>query len=63
MLVNFTESNGSYKFLHKDYLGSILAISDEAGNKLEQRHFDAWDLWRMWRKSCGLSEWRDKLVK
>ncbi|WP_164465142.1 RHS repeat-associated core domain-containing protein [Chryseobacterium lactis] len=41
-LKNFTENNGSYKFLHKDYLGSILAISDEAGNKLEQRHFDAW---------------------
>jgi len=36
------ETNGSYKFLHKDYIGSILAISDEAGNKLEQRHFDAW---------------------
>ncbi|REC49015.1 RHS repeat-associated core domain-containing protein [Chryseobacterium pennipullorum] len=39
---NYTEASGSYKFLHKDYLGSILAISDEAGNKLEQRHFDAW---------------------
>lgn len=39
---NYTENTGSYKFLHKDYLGSILAISDEAGNKLEQRHFDAW---------------------
>jgi len=39
---NYTEANGSYKFLHKDYLGSILAVSDEAGNKLEQRHFDAW---------------------
>lgn len=41
-LKDFTESNGSFKFLHKDYIGSILAISDEAGNKLEQRHFDAW---------------------
>ncbi len=41
-LKNFNETNGSYKFLHKDYIGSILAISDEAGNKLEQRHFDAW---------------------
>lgn len=41
-LKNFTESSGSYKFLHKDYIGSILAISDEVGNKLEQRHFDAW---------------------
>ncbi|MCP1301658.1 type IV secretion protein Rhs [Chryseobacterium sp. S0630] len=41
-LKNFTENSGSYKFLHKDYIGSVLAISDEAGNKLEQRHFDAW---------------------
>ncbi|MCQ9639363.1 T6SS effector amidase Tae4 family protein, partial [Chryseobacterium sp. WG14] len=41
-LKDFTESSGSYKFLHKDYIGSILAISDEVGNKLEQRHFDAW---------------------
>nr|WP_315030830.1 RHS repeat-associated core domain-containing protein [uncultured Chryseobacterium sp.] len=41
-LKNYDESTGSYKFLHKDYLGSILAISDDAGNKLEQRHFDAW---------------------
>ncbi|WP_261511050.1 RHS repeat-associated core domain-containing protein [Chryseobacterium paludis] len=39
---NFDQAGGSYKFLHKDYLGSIIAISDEAGNKLEQRHFDAW---------------------
>ncbi|AZA80695.1 hypothetical protein C1637_12285 [Chryseobacterium lactis] len=41
-LKNFDETSGSYKFLHKDYLGSILAISDETGNKLEQRHYDAW---------------------
>ncbi|WP_250254947.1 RHS repeat-associated core domain-containing protein [Chryseobacterium sp. Marseille-Q3244] len=41
-LKNFGETSGSYKFLHKDYIGSILAISDEAGNKLEQRHYDAW---------------------
>ncbi|MCT2409967.1 FG-GAP-like repeat-containing protein [Chryseobacterium antibioticum] len=41
-LKDFGQSSGSYKFLHKDYLGSILAISDEAGNKIEQRHFDAW---------------------
>ncbi|MEC5395515.1 RHS repeat-associated core domain-containing protein [Bergeyella sp. RCAD1439] len=39
---DYNESSGSYKFLHKDYLGSILAISDEAGNKIEQRHYDAW---------------------
>ena len=28
--------------LHKDYLGSVLAISDEEANILEQRSFDAW---------------------
>ena len=39
---DYKEEAGSYKFLHKDYLGSILAISDEEGNKLEQRHYDAW---------------------
>ncbi|WP_294251856.1 RHS repeat-associated core domain-containing protein [uncultured Chryseobacterium sp.] len=41
-LKDYGETTGSYKYLHKDYLGSILAISDEAGNKLEQRHYDAW---------------------
>ena len=39
---SYSENTGSYKFLHKDYIGSILAISDAAGNKLEQRHYDAW---------------------
>ncbi|WP_407509334.1 RHS repeat-associated core domain-containing protein [Elizabethkingia anophelis] len=41
-LKDFTQSNGSYKFLHKDYLGSILAISDEEGNLVQETHFDAW---------------------
>lgn len=41
-LKDFTESTPKFVFLHKDYLGSILAISDEMGNALEKRHFDAW---------------------
>ncbi|WP_228452004.1 RHS repeat domain-containing protein [Chryseobacterium sp. G0186] len=41
-LKDYGQTGGSYRFLHKDYLGSILAISDEAGNKVEQRHYDAW---------------------
>jgi RHS repeat-associated protein len=41
-LKDFEKSSGSYKFLHKDYLGSILAITDQDGKRLEQRHFDAW---------------------
>lgn len=41
-LKDFAESTVKFVFLHKDYLGNILAISDEAGNALEKRHFDAW---------------------
>ncbi|WP_066433510.1 FG-GAP-like repeat-containing protein [Chryseobacterium sp. CCH4-E10] len=41
-LKEYDNEKGTFKFLHKDYLGSILAISDEEGKKLEQRHFDAW---------------------
>lgn len=41
-LKDFGTSTPKFVFLHKDYLGSILAITDEAGTKLEQRHFDAW---------------------
>jgi RHS repeat-associated protein len=38
----YPSGSGSFKFLHKDYLGTILAISDETGNAVEKRHFDAW---------------------
>ena len=41
-LKDFSQNSGSYKFLHKDYLGSILAISDDEGNLVEETHFDAW---------------------
>ncbi|WP_431610887.1 RHS repeat-associated core domain-containing protein [Chryseobacterium sp. 'Rf worker isolate 10'] len=41
-LKNFDEKDGAYRFLHKDYLGSILAITDQDGKRLEQRHYDAW---------------------
>ncbi|MCL1666561.1 hypothetical protein M2T82_00645 [Elizabethkingia ursingii] len=55
-LKDFTQSSGSYKFLHKDYLSSILAISDEEGNLVEEVHFDAWGLCTKWRKPGGLSD-------
>lgn len=41
-LKDFNQSQASYHYLHKDYLGSILAITDSNGKKLEQRHYDAW---------------------
>ena len=31
-----------YHYLHRDYLGSILAITDADGDLVEERHFGAW---------------------
>ncbi|ADF50797.1 MAG: hypothetical protein CMP12_01930 [Zunongwangia sp.] len=43
----FHEEKGSstvsnYFYLHRDYLGSILSITDSNGNFKKKRHFDAW---------------------
>lgn len=38
---NTTVTEG-YHYLHRDYQGTILAISDQLGNVEEQRHYDAW---------------------
>ena len=37
-----TNNPAAYHYLHRDYLGSILAITNSAGNIVEKRHFDAW---------------------
>ena len=29
-------------YLHRDYLGSIIMLTDENGNIAERRHFDPW---------------------
>ncbi len=44
LLKNFAETTAKYVFLHKDYLGTILAITSDTGAILEQRHFDAWGI-------------------
>ncbi|CEN36677.1 RHS repeat domain-containing protein [Capnocytophaga cynodegmi] len=31
-----------YLYLHRDYLGSIALITDDNGNAVEKRHFNAW---------------------
>lgn len=31
-----------YLYLHRDYLGSITLITDDNGNAVEKRHFNAW---------------------
>jgi RHS repeat-associated protein len=40
-LANSTIVDKKY-YLHRDYLGSIIAISDETGVAVERRQFDAW---------------------
>ncbi|WP_299112096.1 RHS repeat-associated core domain-containing protein [uncultured Winogradskyella sp.] len=35
-------NESDYYYLHRDYLGSILLITDGNGNAKEKRHFDAW---------------------
>ena len=42
LVKDYNSSTANYHFLHKDYIGSILAITDQNGTKVEQRHFDAW---------------------
>lgn len=40
-----TKSNGTtqnYLYLHRDYQGTILAITNDSGAIVEKRHFDAW---------------------
>ncbi|MFC5283652.1 RHS repeat-associated core domain-containing protein [Pedobacter alpinus] len=37
-----TQINSQMYYLHRDYLGSILSITDDQGASKEQRHFDAW---------------------
>ena len=37
-----SETEAAFHYLHRDYLGSILAITDSSGSVVEQRQFGAW---------------------
>ncbi|UZD37493.1 polymorphic toxin type 23 domain-containing protein [Capnocytophaga ochracea] len=41
-VLSVTDDSGKYLYLHRDYLGSITLITDNTGNAVERRHFDAW---------------------
>ena len=41
-VLSVTDDSEKYLYLHRDYLGSITLITDNAGNPIERRHFDAW---------------------
>jgi RHS repeat-associated protein len=40
--VDIVQNTGTYVYLHRDYQGSIMAISDNNGNVLQKRLYDAW---------------------
>ncbi|MBU3026762.1 RHS repeat-associated core domain-containing protein [Zobellia galactanivorans] len=48
-----SENTSGYLYLHRDYLGSILAITDKDGNLKEKRHFDAWGNPVKWTNGSG----------
>ena len=41
ILISNSETSKLY-YLHRDYLGSIVMLTDEDGNIAERRHFDPW---------------------
>ncbi|WP_298900882.1 RHS repeat-associated core domain-containing protein [uncultured Psychroserpens sp.] len=52
-----------YVYLHRDYLGSILAISDGSANILEERQFGAWGKTDAFKKDNELAEFNhDSLI-
>ena len=40
-------------YLHRDYLGSIVAVTNQTGTITERRHFDAWGLLSHYRNAFG----------
>ena len=36
------DGNSTYNYLHRDHIGSILAISDSTAKVIEKTHFGAW---------------------
>ncbi len=48
-----TNAIDAYHYLHRDYLGSIMAITDEVGNIVEQRQFGAWGVVDKFLDSSG----------
>ena len=51
-----TGNDGEFYYLHRDYLGSILAITNSFGDLVEQRQFDAWGVVDYFSKGLQASE-------
>lgn len=48
-------TNEKYLYLHRDYQGTILGVSDASGQLIEQRHFDAWGSLIKYWNNTGVS--------
>jgi len=50
VLHNNANNQNNVLYLHRDYVGSIVGISNQTGTITERRHFDAWrQLTHFWR--------------
>lgn len=59
----FIQEIDEYHYLHRDYLGSILAISNSGTEVVEQRQFGAWGLTDAFKKGNELAEFNhDSLI-
>ncbi|WP_314334228.1 hypothetical protein [Capnocytophaga sputigena] len=41
-MFSVTDNSEKYLYLHRDYFGSIVMLTDENGNIAERRHFNTW---------------------
>ena len=59
-----TGDKGEFDYLHRDYLGSILAITNSSAKVVEQRQFGAWGVIDYFSKGLQASEfnWENTLL-
>lgn len=59
---NTNPQTSKYHYLHRDYLGSILAVSDENGQVLEERQFGAWGSIDQYNSTTNTSFDQDSII-
>ena len=56
------KQNNQYRYLHRDHLGSILAITNDLGIVLEKRHFGAWGMVESFTKNGQEADFSETLL-
>lgn len=54
--------NDEEHYLHRDHLGSILAISNDTGTVIEERHFTAWGKVAWFKKNGTETDFKDSIL-